>query len=343
MKAIAVMRGGAPVAPNVEVTEVPDVAPGPGEVRVRTEASALNHLDLWVGAGLPGIDRPYPRVTGSDGVGIVDAVGGGVAEGWIGRRVMMNAAVNVGEPAIPGAVPAGEMLEVIGEHSPGAMAEAFIAPVTNVLDIGDADPVQAAAFGLAHLTAWRMATTRGGVRPGDFVLIPGIGGGVALAALGICRHLGASVVVTSRRQWKLDRALELGASAAILDDGTDWSRAVRAATGKRGIDVCLDSVGKAIHGACIRSLARGGRFVTCGCTTGPDATTDLARIFWNQLSLHGSTMGDMREFREVSSLFLAGRLSPVVDAVEPVEAGPRQFARLEQGEQFGKLVVDWRP
>ena len=331
MKAIAVMRGGAPVAPNVEVTEVPDVTPGPGEVRIRTEASALNHLDLWVGAGLPGIDRPYPRVTGSDGVGIVDAVGEGVDDRWLGRRVMMNAAVNVGEPSIPAAMPAGEMLEVIGEHSPGAMAEAFLAPATNVLDIGDTDPVQAAAFGLAHLTAWRMATTRGGVRPGDFVLIPGIGGGVALAALAICRHLGASVVVTSRHQWKLDRALELGASAAILDDGTDWSRAVRAATGKRGIDVCLDSVGKAIHGSCIRSLARGGRFVTCGCTTGPDATTDLARIFWNQLSLHGSTMGDMREFREVSSLFLTGRLTPVIDAVVTAAAGPGQFARLEQG------------
>lgn len=342
MKAIAVMRGGAPVAPNVELIEVPEPIPATGEVRVRTEASALNHLDLWVGAGLPGIDRSYPLVTGSDGVGVVEAVGDGVDDGWIGRRVMMNAAVDVGEPAVPGRVPAGEVFEVIGEHGPGAMAEAFVVPAANLVDIGEADPVKAAAFGLAHLTAWRMATTRGGVGPGDLVLVPGIGGGVALAALGICRHLGATVIVTSRHQWKLDRAKALGAAEGILDDGEDWSRAVRAATGKRGIDVCLDSVGKAVHGACIRSLARGGRFVTCGCTTGPDATTDLARIFWNQLSLHGSTMGDMREFRQVTRLFLDGRLEPVIDAVVPSSEGPAQFARLETGGQFGKLVIDWR-
>jgi NADPH:quinone reductase-like Zn-dependent oxidoreductase len=309
---------------------------------VRTEASALNHLDLWVGAGLPGIERPYPLVTGSDGVGVIDEVGDGVDAAWLGRRVMMNAAVDVGERPVPGRIPAGEVFEVIGEHGPGAMAEAFVAPAANLVDIGEADPVQAAAFGLAHLTAWRMATTRGGVGPGDIVLVPGIGGGVALAALGICRHLGATVIVTSRHQWKLDRAIELGAETAILDEGADWGRQVRSATGKRGVDVCLDSVGQAIHGACIRSLARGGRFVTCGCTTGPDATTDLARIFWNQLSLHGSTMGSMAEFRQVVRLFLDGRLSPVIHAVASPEHGPAQFARLEDGEQFGKLVIDWR-
>jgi NADPH:quinone reductase-like Zn-dependent oxidoreductase len=342
MKAIAVMQGGTPVGPNVEVIDIPEVTPGPGELRVRTEGAALNHLDLWVGAGLPGVDRPYPRVTGSDGVGVVDAVGQGVDATWIGRRVMMNAAVEVGEPAVPDSSPAGEVLEVIGEHRPGSLAEAFLVPATNVVDIGDTDPIQAAAFGLAHLTAWRMATTRGDVRPGEVVLIPGIGGGVALAALGICRHLGARVLVTSRHREKLDRAMALGAADAFLDEGDDWSRSVRMATGRRGVDVCLDSVGKAIHGSCIRSLARGGRFVTCGCTSGSDATTDLARVFWNQLSLHGSTMGDRQEFREVSRLFLDGRLSPVIDAVVAPEEAASQFSRLESGLQFGKLVVDWR-
>ena len=136
--------------------------------------------------------------------------------------------------------------------------------------------------------------------------------------------------------------MELGATATILDEGEDWSRAVRQATGRRGVDVCIDSVGRAVHGACIRSLARGGRFVTCGCTTGADATTDLTRIFWNQLSLLGSTMGDMVEFRQVIELLLAGRVSPVIDRVVVPADGPATFARLEQGEQFGKLVVDWR-
>lgn len=342
MKAVAIVKGGAPVGPHVEILDVPEPEVGAGEALIRTEASALNHLDLFVGAGLPGIDRPYPRVTGSDGVGVVDAVGEGVDESWLGCRVMMNAAIDVGEPSLPGRLPAGEVFEVIGEHHAGSMAARFVAPVSNLVAIGDRDPVEAAAFGLAHLTAWRMATTRGGIGPGDWVLVPGIGGGVALAALGICRHLGARVVVTSRHQWKLDRAIELGAEVAVLDEGDDWSRAVRTATGRRGVDVCLDSVGKAIHGGCIRSLARGGRFVTCGCTTGPDATTDLARLFWNQLSLLGSTMGDMQEFRQVCGLWQGGRLSPVLDSVVEPDQGPEAFRRLEAGEQFGKIVIDWR-
>lgn len=231
---------------------------------------------------------------------------------------------------------------MIGEHDPGCMAERFIAPATNIMDIGDADPVQAAAFGLTHLTAWRMLWTRARVRPGMTILIPGIGGGVAVALLGIARHLGCTTIVTSRHAHKLQRARELGADHAILDDGGDWSREVRKVTARRGVDIVADSVGKAVHGACLRSLTRGGTFVTCGCTSGSDATTDLTRIFWNQLAVIGSTMGDMDEFRSVVSLFRTGALKPVVDQVVPAPRGQAAFARLEAGEQFGKIVVDWR-
>ncbi len=342
MKAVAVMTGGAPVAPNVELVDLPMPEPAAGELRVRTEASALNHLDLWIGMGIPGVDRPWPRVTGSDGVGLVDAVGPEVDEAWMGRRVMMNAARDVGTPASPGGRDAGENFQLVGEHVPGAMAEHFIVPATNVVDIGETDPVRAAAFGLTHLTAWRMLTTRASARPGDWVLIPGIGGGVALAALGIATHLGCSTVVTSRSEAKLERARELGASATVLDEGEDWSRSVRKATNGRGIDVCIDSVGAAVHLACIKSMARGGRFVTCGCTSGPAATTDLARIFWNQLSILGSTMGDMHEFRQVVGLLVDGRLEPVIDAIHTPETAADAYASLEAGRQFGKLVVDWR-
>ena len=342
MKAVAVMIGGAPVAPNVELVDLPTPEPAAGELRVRTEASALNHLDLWIGMGIPGVDRPWPRVTGSDGVGMVDAVGPGVDEAWIGRRVMMNAACDVGTPSSPGGREAGENFQLVGEHVPGAMAEHFLVPATNVVDIGDTDPVRAAAFGLTHLTAWRMLTTRASAGPGDWVLIPGIGGGVALAALGIARHLGCNAVVTSRSEAKLARARELGASATVLDEGEDWSRSVRKATNGRGVDVCIDSVGAAVHLACIKSMARGGRFVTCGCTSGPAATTDLARIFWNQLSILGSTMGDMREFRQVAGLLTDGRLAPVVDAVHAPATAGDAYAALEGGMQFGKFVIDWR-
>lgn len=343
MRAIEIARQGSPVASNVALTSARAVPePAPGRVLVRTLASALNHLDLWVGRGLPGIETAWPMVGGSDGVGVVECVGAGVDAAWIGKRVALNAAIVRPEPARPGQAPAGEDIWMIGEHEPGTHAELFTAPAENVLDIGDADPVQAAAFGLTHLTAWRMMVTRGDLRPGMTVLIPGIGGGVALAALGIARHLGCTSIVTSRSAAKLERAKALGAHHGVLDGGADWSRAVRQATGGRGVDLVVESVGRAVHMACIKSLARGGTLVTCGCTTGADPQTDLARIFWNQLSIRGSTMGTMSEFREVMALHATGALKPVVDAVfSPSEAGAA-YARLEAGEQFGKLVFDWR-
>ncbi|MBL9140712.1 MAG: alcohol dehydrogenase catalytic domain-containing protein, partial [Phycisphaerae bacterium] len=157
MRAIEFVRQGTPVASNVQYcTTRPAPEPAPGEVLVRTLASALNHLDLWVGRGLPNIKVDWPTVSGSDGVGVVERVGAGVDAAWIGRRVVMNAAIMRAEPPTPHRAPAGEDVWVIGEHGPGAHAELFVAPATQVLDIGDTDPVQAAAFGLAHLTAWRM-------------------------------------------------------------------------------------------------------------------------------------------------------------------------------------------
>jgi NADPH:quinone reductase-like Zn-dependent oxidoreductase len=229
---------------------------------------------------------------------------------------------------------------MIGEHDNGTNAEYFVAPVTNVLEVGNVDPVEAASFGLAHLTAWRMLITRAQLRAGHNVLITGIGGGAALAAFNICKHFGCHTIVTSRHQWKLDKAIELGASEAVLDDGEDWSRTVRGLTGKRGVDVCVDSVGGQLHHPCIKSLARGGTLVTCGCTAGAAPKTDLARIFWNQLSVLGSTMGDMDEFREVLSLFKNG-MKPIVDSIHDVDDASTAFARLESGEQFGKIVLRW--
>jgi NADPH:quinone reductase-like Zn-dependent oxidoreductase len=343
MKAIQVTRQGTPVADAVRLTkDCPTPEPRAGQALVRTEASALNHLDLWVGRGLPGLDTVFPAVTGSDGAGVVQSVGPGVDAAWVGRRVLLNAAVMQPQATRPGERPAGEDIVMIGEHTPGTMAEFFVAPVTNLLEIGDLDPVQATAFGLTHLTAWRMLVTRAGVQPGQTVLVTGIGGGVALAALGLARHLGCHVIVTSRHASKLERAKVLGAAEGILDDGGDWSRAVRSATGKRGVDVVIDSIGGRLLGPCIRSLARGGCLVTCGCTAAATGELDLTRVFWNQLRVLGSTMGTMEEFRAVTSLLQRGLVRPVVDAVVPPDRGAEAYGRLESGAQFGKLVVDWR-
>ena len=342
MRAAVITEQGAPVAANVELTdEWPDPHAGPGDVVVRTEATALNHLDLWVGRGLPGLDLAYPRISGSDGCGIVESVGDGVDETWIGRRVLLNAAVRQPEPVHPDIAPATPDIRMIGEHDHGTMAARFVAPASNVLDVGETDPGVAAAFGLTHLTAWRMLVTRAGLRPGMTLLITGIGGGVALAALNIGRHLGCRTIVTSRHQSKLDRAAELGATVGVLDTGTDFSRTVRGHTGRRGVDICVDSIGKAVHLPCVKSLVRGGVYVTCGCTTGPDATTDLARVFWSQLSIVGSTMGDMTEFAEVVALLRNGSIEPVIDSTFVADDVADAYERLESGEQFGKIVVRW--
>jgi NADPH:quinone reductase-like Zn-dependent oxidoreductase len=342
MRAVVISKEGKPVWPNVKV--VPDwIEPtaGPGEVVVRTEASALNQLDLHVGRGMPGLGLTYPRISGSDGAGIVESVGAGVNEAWIGKRVLLNAQIPRPDPLLPGAAPAADDRIMIGEHMHGTLAAKFVAPVANLLDIGDADPVQAAAFGLTHLTAWRMMRSRANAQPGQWLLITGIGGGVALAALNIARHLACRTIVTSRHQWKLDRAMDLGADFAVLDTGDDWSKAVRSHTAKRGVDVVIDSIGKAAHLPALKSLARGGAYVTCGATAGADATTDLARVFWSQLSILGSTMGDMCEFREVVSLFRRGAIAPVIDSTFEAADAPQAYARLESGDQFGKIVVRW--
>ncbi|MEE2719094.1 MAG: zinc-binding dehydrogenase [Planctomycetota bacterium] len=342
MKAVTIARQGDPVAPNIElVTDLPDPTAGPDQVVVRTEATALNHLDLWAGRGLPGLNLEYPKISGSDGCGIVEAVGDGVDDAWLGRRVVLNAARWIREPLVPGVLPAPGALTMIGEHDPGTHRERFVAPVSNIVDVGEADPAAAAAFGLSHLTAWGMLVNRAGLQPGQWVLITGIGGGVALAALNIARWMGCRTIVTSRHQWKLDRALELGAEFGVLDEGEDWSRTVRGLTGKRGVDVCADSVGPAIHNACIRSLARRGTFVTCGSTTQCDCPIDLTRIFWNELSILGSSMGDMNAFRSVLALLADGTMTPVVDSTWNVDDASSAWERLESGDHFGKIVLNW--
>lgn len=336
------------MAPNIEVVEDwPEAgSPGAGEALVRVEASALNHMDIWVGLGIPGIEMAYPRVSGCDACGVVEAVGEAVDGAWVGRRVVTNAAVAQRErvhPSDPSGATLAPEYELIGEHDHGMHRERFIAPAANLAAIGDdVDASAAAAFGLVSLTAYSMMVTKGRLRPGQRVLITGIGGGVATAALSIARWMGCPTIVTSRHQWKLDRARELGASEVVLDEGQDWSREVRAWTNKRGVDMAVDSIGKPTHMSCIKSLARGGAFVTPGNTGGPRVETDQARIFWNQLRVLGSTMGTNDEWREIVALFSAGHVAPVVDSVVGWREARGAWERLEAGEQFGKIVIDWR-
>lgn len=315
---------------------------GPREVRVRVEAAALNHLDLFLLAGLPGITITPPWVVGSDGAGVVESVGAEVTRVRPGDAVVINPGTSCGrcEYCLAGEEPLCPRYRIFGEHLPGFCAEYAVVPEACVHAVPAAIALEArAAFSLATLTAWRMVVTRAAVRPGDQVLIWGIGGGVALAALQICRRIGATTWVTSGSDEKLERARALGADHVLNHRADDVPRAVRAATNKRGVDVVVDSVGEATWQRSLGALGRRGRLVTCGGTSGPMVETDVRRLFWNQWTIMGSTMGTNAEYDVIVGELRAGRLVPPVDSVWALEEGRGAYARLESGQQFGKVVV----
>ena len=319
--------------------------PGAGCVRVKLQAAALNHLDLWVVRGVPGVSITPNWVLGADGAGMIDAVGSNVPARYAvreGDRVVINPGVAAADDAYVkrGEEPLSPSFGVLGEHQPGTLAEYTCVPAKNVRTIPASIPDDiAAAFTLSTITAWRMCVTRAVVSAGDEVLIWGIGGGVALAALAICKARGARVWVTSSSDDKLARARMLGADETLNHGKVDVGREVRARTNKRGVTVVLDSVGSATWRHSLAALGRGGRLVTCGGTSGAMVETDVRRLFWNQWTLMGSTMGTDAEFDAITQELVAGRLTAVVDSTFPLERGRDALARLERGEQFGKIVV----
>jgi NADPH:quinone reductase-like Zn-dependent oxidoreductase len=305
-------------------------------------AAALNHLDLFVLAGMPGVAIAPPWIMGADATGVIEEVGSAVTGVRRGDRVIVNPGISdrTCEYCLAGEQSMCVRFRLLGEHQPGTLAEFVVVPATNVRMIPTQVPDDvAAAFTLATLTAWRMIVTRARVRPGEQVLIQGIGGGVALAALQICRQIGARVWVTSRSDEKLERARTLGAEETINLATHDVAREVRARTHRRGVDVVVDSVGAATWSTSLGSLARGGRLVTCGATSGPVVETDARRLFWNQWNILGSTMGSDAELDAVVAQLHDGHLLPPIDRVFPLAEGRAAFERLQHAAQFGKIVI----
>jgi NADPH:quinone reductase-like Zn-dependent oxidoreductase len=314
----------------------------PTDVRVRVLAAAINHLDLFVVGGLPNVKITPPWIVGSDAAGIVEAVGPEVTGVQVGDMVVINPGTSdrtcayCREDDQPLCLNYG----ILGEQLPGTIAEQVVVPGVNALPVPASTPVpQAAGFALATLTAWRMVVTRARVQAGERVLIWGIGGGVALAALQICKLIGAEVWVTSGSEEKLARARALGADHTLNHREVEVGREIRAATGKAGVHVVIDNVGTATWTQSLVALGRRGRLVTCGGTSGPMVETDVRRMFWNQWTLMGSTMGSEREFAAIVEHLRQGRLLPPVDRVFSLEQGRAAFERLASGEQFGKVVI----
>lgn len=330
---------------HTAVAEVPDPAPpGPGEVRVALRAAALNHLDLFVVRGLPGLPQALPHILGSDGAGIVAAVGPGSA--WRpGDAVLVNPGVSdyACEFCLAGEHSLCVDYRILGEHLPGMMTQAINVPAHNLVRLPTLTPAltweAAAAFSLVSLTAWRMVVTRAAVRAGEWVLVWGIGGGVSLAAMRVAKLKGARVIATSSSDVKLERARALGADVTLNHRSQQIVQEVRAITGGRGVDVVVENVGEATWAQSLRSLAKGGRIVTCGGTSGPKLVTDVRPLFWHQFSILGSTMGNAAEYAAVVEQLGKGHLRPLVDAVYPLERAREAFERLDRGDQIGKIAV----
>jgi len=318
---------------GVRIRELPRTEPEPGKVAVAIKAASINHLDLWLAHGAQRVTPP--RVIAADGVGVIEA---STVDAWKrGDEVVIYPVVCDWEcPACR----AGQNVMcphfgVIGEHSDGTACELFHVDARNIFrKPRDLSWEEAAAFPLTFLTAWRMLTTRARVQPGEKVLVVGAGAGVAVAAIRIARHLGARVFATSRSEEKRQRALEIGAEAAF--DSAEFSKAVREATG--GVDVVFEHVGPATLGESMRSVVPGGRIVLCGSTSGVKAEIAMARLFWGQLDLLGSTMGNASEFQAVLDAIGQG-LKPVVDSVYPLSQVETALRRLDAADQFGKIVL----
>lgn len=327
-------------------TDLPKPEPRRGEIRIRVKAAALNHLDLFVVAGMPGVTITPPWILGADATGVIDAIGdlSGISDNklQVGDSVIVNPGLSdhTCEYCQAGEHSLCIKFGMLGEHAPGTLAEYIVVPARNARSIPKDKPVeQAAAFTLATLTAWRMVVTRARVKKTDNVLIWGIGGGVALAALEIVRQIGATPWVTSHSDEKLALARGLGAEHVINYTTADVGKEVRARTAKRGVDVVFDTVGEATWPQSLGALGKRGRLVTCGATSGPMVQMDVRRLFWNQWDIMGSTMGNDSEFDAITDEYRVGHFTPLVDSVFDISQGRQAFERLQSGQQFGKIVV----
>jgi len=340
MRAVRIHQHGGPEVLIAE--DAPEPAPGPTDVLVGVRAVALNHIDLWVRGGLPRLRLRFPHILGADVAGVVAAVGDHAGGLRVGDEVVLAPGVSCGQ--CPACIAGDDTLcpeySILGEHIPGGYAEYVAAPRVNVLPKPPSLTFEeAAATPLVFLTAWNMLVTHARIRSGDTVLIWGVGSGVGSAGLQIARLFAARVIATAGAAWKLDRAKALGADEVINHTEQNVADEVRRLTDRRGVDVVFDHVGAATWETSLKALARGGRLVTCGATTGPEVTTDIRYIYGRQLSIYGTWLGAKRELHEVMGVVAAGTLRPIVHAVLPLAQAAEAHRMMERREQFGKIVL----
>ena len=341
MKAVRLHGYGGVDKLRYEETDTPKIL-SPTDVVVQLRAAALNHIDLWNRKGLTGMEVEMPHILGGDGAGIVAETGPEVTNVKPGDAVCLYPATGCGkcEFCLTDSDFMCVHLRVLGERLKGTYAEYVRLPSENCFRIPPRLSFEeAAAFPLVFLTVWRMLVTNARLRPGEHVLVLGIGGGVAGSALQVAKQMGAHVIVTSSSDEKLALTKNWGADHGINYKKSDFAKETRALTKKRGVDVVVDCVGGDEWTKSLEALAKGGRLVTCGATAGASPKTDLRRIFWNHLSIFGSTLGSREEFRQVVNFFCNTSIRPIIDQVFPLKEAAAAHERLERGEQFGKVVL----
>lgn len=341
MRAVVIREHGGYDKLLLEERPVPE--PGPKEIRVRIRAAGLNHLDTWVRRGVPGHTFPLPMIPGCDGAGVVDALGPGVEGPAVGERVLVAPGYSSrhDRETASGMHHLSPGYGIFGEMRDGTCAEYVVAPEENVLPLPESVPFDvAAAFPLVYLTAWTMVVRRARLQPGETILVHAAGSGVSTAAVQIARLCGAGrIVVSTSSPGKAERARSHGADGVVDYTDEDWSRQVRRLAGGGGVDVVIDHVGQATLEGSLRSLARGGRIVTCGATTGPQASVNLNLLFFKSLSLLGSTMGSLGDVYRCLGLVASGDLHPIVADVLPLAQVAEAHRRIEAREVYGNLVL----
>ena len=342
MKAAIFHEYGGPEVIRIEDISEPEA--GPGQVLVEVEAVGVNHLDLWVRQGLPGIKSVMPHIGGCDFTGTVKALGPGAAGFEVGQRVIDYPVQSYG--GVPFYLcddPPPGGFQLIGEQTNGAMCELIAVDVPNLQPLPEnLSFEEGAAVPVVFITAWRMLTERAALRPGETLLVQGAGSGVGSAAIQIGKLLGARVIASTSTPEKMARAKELGADETINYREESISGRRREITGRGGADVVFEHVGDATWGESVKSAAYHGRIVTCGATTGFEGKTNLAFLFAKQLSVLGSTMGSLACFKRVLRFLAEGKLRPVVDRVMGLDECRRAHEIIEAGEQFGKIVLKIR-
>lgn len=342
MKAVLFSQHGT--LAQVAYGDVPEPEIGPDEVLLAVRAAALNRLDLWVLAGWPGLRLKLPHVMGSDGAGVIAAVGANVTGFAIGDRVAVNPTLFCGQCPFcrSGRDNMCQSFAILGEHVDGFFADYAAVPAGNLLKLPDHVAfAAAAAASLVFVTAWHSLIRAGGLQAGESVLVVGAGGGVNTAAIQIAKLAGAGpIYVVGSDEAKLAQARELGADVTINRHEEEWGRALFKLTERQGVDVVVDNVGAATFALSLRALKRGGRLLTVGNTSGPTFEIDNRLIFGKQLRVIGSTMGTSADYAAVMGLLFNGRLRPIIDTIYPMSAGPTALKRLQDGEFSGKLVLE---